>query len=97
MPHKLFLTTKSRTKIRNVLTYVKLSKAQFSKINQSGGRLGKVFNLGKTVLLEFAIPLAKDVWPKLATKAASSVLDNFGGKWERCCNNRRKIYFISFK
>ena len=34
------------------------------------------------MLLEFAIPLAKDVWPKLTTKAASSVLDKFGKKWE---------------
>ena len=45
LPHELFLTTRQKTKVRNafpknVSTDIKLSKAQISKIIQSG-------NLGK--------------------------------------------------
>ena len=28
-------------------------------------------------MLDITVPLAKDVWPKLATKATSSMLDKF--------------------
>ena len=43
--HELFLTTRQTTKIRNVFannmsTNIKLSKAQISKIIQSGGSFG---------------------------------------------------------
>ena len=34
-------------------------------------------------MLDLAVPLAKDVWPKLATKAISSVLDKIE-------NNKKK-------
>ena len=42
LPHELFLTTRQTTKLRNAIennmsTDVKLSKAQLSKIIQSGG------------------------------------------------------------
>ena len=42
LPHELFLTTIQTTEVRNVFasnmsTYTILSKAQISKINQSGG------------------------------------------------------------
>ena len=52
MPHKLSLTTRQKTKIRNVFTKnmstdIKLSKAQLSKVIQSGGSLGKMGNLCK--------------------------------------------------
>ena len=58
---------------------IKLSKAQFIKIFQSGGFLGKTLckiigNLGKKTLLEFAVPLAVDVLSKLANKATLSIL-----------------------
>ena len=60
---------------------INLSKAQWSKLIKSGGFLGKTLgNLGKKVLLDFAVPLIKDVLPKLATKATSSVLDKFERK-----------------
>ena len=59
-------------------TDIRLRKAQISKIIQSGGFLGKTLGkLGKKVLLDLAVCLAKDVLPKLATKATSSVLDKF--------------------
>ena len=44
-PHELFLITRQTTKLRNALAYnkstdIKLSKAQISKIIQSGGSFG---------------------------------------------------------
>ena len=43
-------------------TDIRLSKAQIFKIIRSGGFLAKMLNkLGKKVLLDFAVPLAKDV------------------------------------
>ena len=70
---------------KNMSIDIKLSKAQVSKIIQSGGSLGSVLsnmmgNIDKKVLLDLAIPLTKDVLPKLATKATSSVLDKFERK-----------------
>ena len=47
-----------------------------SRIFQSGGLLGKTLgDLGKKALLDISVPLAKDVFPKLATKATLSILD----------------------
>ena len=45
LPHELLLTTRKKTKIRNAFnnnmpTDIKLSKAQITKIIQSGGFLG---------------------------------------------------------
>ena len=45
LPHELLLTTRQKTKLRNafnnnISTDLKLSKAQISKIIQSGGFLG---------------------------------------------------------
>ena len=45
LPHELLLTTRQKTKLRNAFennmsTDIKLSKAQISKIIQSGGFLG---------------------------------------------------------
>ena len=47
LPHELFLIQRQITKLRNniennMLTDIKLSKAQISKIIQSGGFLGKL-------------------------------------------------------
>ena len=61
---------------------MKLSKAPLSKIIQSGGFFGKTLgnkmsNLGQKALLDLTVPLAKDVFLKLATKVTSSVLDKF--------------------
>ena len=46
LPHELLLATRQTTKLRNAIennmsTDIKLSKAQISKIIQSGGFLGK--------------------------------------------------------
>ena len=47
LPHELLLITRQTTKLRNAIennfqTDIKLSKAQISKIIQSGGFLGKI-------------------------------------------------------
>ena len=48
LPHELLLTTRQKTKLRNALnnmsTDLKLSKAQISKIIQSGGILGSLLS-----------------------------------------------------
>ena len=49
LPHELILTTRQKTKLRNALensmsTDVKLSKAQISKIIQSGRFLGSLLS-----------------------------------------------------
>ena len=50
-----------------------------------GGFLGKMLgnmmsNTGKKALVAIAVPFAKDILPKLATKAISSVFDKFERK-----------------
>ena len=52
-----------------------------AKTIQSPGFLGRnLGKLGKKVLLYLAVSFAKNVSPKLATKATSSVLDKFERK-----------------
>ena len=73
MPHELFLTTRQTTKIKNafannISTDAKLSKAQTSKIIQSGGSFGSwLANLGKISLTNVAIPLVRDNLPGLVS------------------------------
>ena len=62
LPHELLLTTRQTSKLRNAIennmsTDIKLSKAQISKIIQSGGFQGKL--LGP--LLKTGLPLIKNV------------------------------------
>ena len=66
LPHKLLLTTRQRTKLRNVFnnnmsTDLELSKAQIFKIIQSGGFLGSLLRKLVVPLMKVAIPLAKSV------------------------------------
>ena len=58
LPHELLLTTRQKTNLRNAFnknmsTDLKISKAQISKIIQSGGFLGRLLDR----LLETGIPL----------------------------------------
>ena len=79
LPHELLLTTRQTNKLRNVIennlqTDIKLSRAQISKIIQSGGFLGKI--LGP--LLQTGLPLLKSVIKPLGLlglTAASSAID----------------------
>ena len=64
LPHELLLTTKQKTKLRNafnnnILTDLKLSKAQISKIVESGEFLGSLLSKLAGPLMKVAIPLAK--------------------------------------
>ena len=79
LAHEYLLTTRQTTKLRNafrnnMLTDIKLSKAQISKIIQSGGFSGKI--LGQ--LLKSGLPLLKSVIKPLGLldlAAASSAID----------------------
>ena len=66
LPHESLLTTKQKTKLRNafnnnMLTDIKLSIAQISKIIQSGGFLGSLLSTLAGPLMKIAVPLAKDI------------------------------------
>ena len=79
-PHKLLLTTRQNTKLRNALnnnsaTDIKLSKAQIKKIIQSGGFLGKLLSKLAVPLIKVAFPLAKNVLAPLGLTAAMSAID----------------------
>ena len=75
LPHELLLTKRKKTKLRNTFnnnmsTDLKLSKAQISKIIQSGGFLGRLLG----ALLKTGLPLIKNVIKPLA----KSVLNPLG-------------------
>ena len=80
LPHELLLTTRQKTKLRNAFnnnmsTDLKLSKAQISKIIQSGGFLGSLLNKLAGPLMKVAIPLAKNILAPLGITAAASAID----------------------
>ena len=64
LPHELLLTTRQQTKLRNAFNNnmssdLKLSKAQISKIIQSGGFLGSLLSKLAGPLMRIPTPLAK--------------------------------------
>ena len=76
LPHELLLTTRQKTKLRNAFnnnmsTDLKLSKAQISKIIQSGGFLGSLLSKLAGPLMKIAVPLAKNCLAPLGTTAAA--------------------------
>ena len=78
--HKLLLTTRQNTKLRNAInnnsaTDIKLSKTQIKKIIQSGGFLGKLLSKLAGPLMKGALPLAKNVLAPLGLTAAMSAID----------------------
>ena len=80
LPHELLLTTIQETKLRNALnknmsTDLKLSKAQISKIIQSGGFLGSLINKLAGPLMKVATPLAKNALAALGMPAVASAID----------------------
>ena len=54
---------------------IKLSKAQISKVIQSGGFLDSLLSKTAGPLINVAVPLAKDILAPLAITAAASVID----------------------
>ena len=80
LPHELLLRTRQETKLRNAFnnnmsTDIKLSKAQISKIIQSGGFLGSLLSKLAGPLMKVAIPLAKNILAPLGIAAAASAID----------------------
>ena len=80
LPHELLLTTKQKTKLRNAFnnnlsTDIKLSKAQNSKIIQSGGLLGSLLSKLAGPLMKVELTLAKNVLATLGITAAASAID----------------------
>ena len=66
LPHELLITTRQKTKLRNAFnnnmsTDFKLSKAQISKIIQSGGFLRSLISKLAGALIKVGILLAKNV------------------------------------
>ena len=83
LPHELLLITRQKTKLRNAFsnnmsTDLKFSKAQISKIIQSGGFLGSLLSKLSGPLMKAAIPLAKNVLAPLGITAAASVVIDAG-------------------
>ena len=67
--------------VNNMSTYIRLSKAQISKIIQSGGSFGSwLGNLRKKALKNIAIFLARDNLPGLISNLTSSVINKFDRK-----------------
>ena len=84
LPHDLLLTTRQKTKLRNSFNNnmsidLKLSKAQISKIVQSGGFLGRLLGqllkTGLTLIKNVIQPLVKSVLILLGLTAAASAAD----------------------
>ena len=80
LSHELLLTTRKKTSLRNAFnnnmsTDLKLSKAQISKIIQSGGFLGSLSSKLAGPLMKVVIPLAKNVLAPLGITAAASAID----------------------
>ena len=64
LPHKLSLTTRQKTKLRNAFENnippdIKLSRVQISKIIQFDGSLGSLLSKLAGPLMKVAVPLAK--------------------------------------
>ena len=65
----------------NMSTYVKLNKAQISKIIQSGGSFRSwLGNLGKKALTNIAFSLARENLPALVSNLTSNVINKFEKK-----------------
>ena len=80
LPHELLLTRRQKTKLRNAFnnnmpTDIKLSKAQISKIIQSGGFLGSLLSKLEGPLMKVSVPSAKNILASLGITAAASAIN----------------------
>ena len=79
LPHELLLTTRQKIKVRNAFnnksTDLKLSKAQISKIIQSGGFLGLLLSNLAGQLMKIEVPLEQNVLAPFGITAAASAID----------------------
>ena len=79
-PHESLLTIRQKTKLRNpheniLSTDIKLSKAQISKIIQSGRFLGSLLSKLAGPLMKLAVPLVKNILAPLGIRVATSAID----------------------
>ena len=77
LPHELLLTTRQATRLRNAIennisTDIKLSKAEISKMIQSGGFLGSLLSKIAGPLMKLAVPFAKNLLAPLGISPAAS-------------------------
>ena len=89
-----------KTKLRNAFnnnmsTDLNLSRAQISKIIQSGGFLGPLLSKLAGPLMKVAIPLAKIVLALLGITAAASAID--AGIQKKIHASGKTILIISYK
>ena len=80
LPHELLLTTRQKAKLKNAFNNnmsnnLKLSKAQITKIIQSGGFVGSLLSKLANPLMKVASPLAKNILAPLGITAAASAID----------------------
>ena len=80
LPHELLLITRQKTNLRNafknnMLTDLKLSKAQISKIIKSGGFLGSLLSKLGGPLMKLDVPLAKHISAPLGITTAASAIN----------------------
>ena len=80
LPHALLLTTRQTTSLRNAIennmsTDIKLSKAQISKMIQSGLLLGSLLSKIAGLLMKVAVPIANIILAPLGITAAASAID----------------------
>ena len=74
------MTTRQKAKVRNAFnnnmsTDLKLSRAQISKIIESGGFLGSLLSKLAGPLMKVAIPSAKNILAPIGITAAASAID----------------------
>ena len=94
LPHELLLTTRQKTKLRNAFnnnmpTDLKLSKAQISKIIQSGGFLGSLLSKLAGPLMKVAVSLVKNISASLGITAAALAID--AGIQKKICGSGRLL------
>ena len=80
LPYGLLLTKRRKTKLRNAFnnnmsTGIKFSKAQISKLIQSGGFLGSLSSKLAGPLMKGTLPLTKNILAPLEITAAASAID----------------------
>ena len=75
LPHESLLTKRQKSKLRNTSTDLKLSKAQVSKIIQSGGFVGSLLSKLAGLPMKVAVPSAKNILAPLGITAAASAID----------------------